>query len=138
MNLRAIWAIYYFEMARTARTLMQSVASPVLSTSLYFVVFGSAIGSVIPEIEGVSYGAFIVQGLPLIALAVDHGAAIVRSPESPQPPIGTDRRPGQLHRVRGEVRHVRAHVHDVGDCEQPHHRGRDRAGRDRKGDEHRG
>src|ERR1041384_6901372 len=68
MNLRAIWAIYYFEMARTARTLMQSVASPVLSTSLYFVVFGGAIGSKIPEIDGVSYGAFIVPGLIMLTL----------------------------------------------------------------------
>jgi ABC-2 type transport system permease protein len=68
MNLRAIWAIYYYEMARTARTLMQSVASPVLSTSLYFVVFGGAIGSAIPEIEGVSYGAFIVPGLIMLTL----------------------------------------------------------------------
>ena len=68
MNLRAIWAIYYFEMARTARTLMQSVASPVLSTSLYFVVFGGAIGSAIPEIDGVSYGAFIVPGLIMLTL----------------------------------------------------------------------
>ena len=68
MNLRAIWAIYYFEMARTARTLMQSVLSPVISTSLYFVVFGGAIGSRIPEIEGVSYGAFIVPGLVMLML----------------------------------------------------------------------
>jgi ABC-2 type transport system permease protein len=68
MNLRAIWAIYYFEMARTARTLMQSIASPVLSTSLYFIVFGGAIGSRIPEIEGVSYGAFIVPGLIMLTL----------------------------------------------------------------------
>ncbi len=68
MNLRAIWSIYYFEMARTARTLMQSVASPVLSTSLYFVVFGGAIGSAIPEIEGISYGAFIVPGLIMLTL----------------------------------------------------------------------
>ena len=68
MNLRAIWAIYYFEMARTARTLMQSVASPVLSTSLYFVVFGGAIGSRIPEIDGVSYGAFIVPGLIMLSV----------------------------------------------------------------------
>ena len=68
MNLRAIWAIYYSEMARTARTLMQSVASPVLSTSLYFVVFGGAIGSRIPEIDGVSYGAFIVPGLIMLTL----------------------------------------------------------------------
>ena len=68
MNLRAIWAIYYFEMARTARTLMQSVLSPVISTSLYFVVFGGALGSRIPEIEGVSYGAFIVPGLVMLML----------------------------------------------------------------------
>jgi len=68
MNFRAIWAIYYFEMARTARTLMQSIASPVISTSLYFVVFGGAIGSRIPEIDGVSYGAFIVPGLIMLTL----------------------------------------------------------------------
>ena len=68
MNFRAIWVIYYSEMARTARTLMQSVASPVLSTSLYFVVFGAAIGSRIPEIEGISYGAFIVPGLIMLTL----------------------------------------------------------------------
>ena len=68
MNLRAIWTIYYFEMARAVRTLMQSVASPVLSTSLYFVVFGGAIGSRIPEIDGVSYGAFLVPGLIMLTL----------------------------------------------------------------------
>ncbi len=68
MNLRAIWTIYYSEMARAGRTLMQSVASPVLSTSLYFVVFGGAIGSRIPEIEGVSYGAFLVPGLIMLTL----------------------------------------------------------------------
>ncbi len=63
MNLRAIWAIYYFEMARTGRTLFQSIVSPVISTSLYFIVFGAAIGSRISEIGGVGYGAFIVPGL---------------------------------------------------------------------------
>ena len=68
MNLRAIWTIYYFEMARAGRTLMQSIASPVLSTSLYFVVFGGAIGSRIPEIDGVSYGAFLVPGLIMLTL----------------------------------------------------------------------
>jgi len=68
MNLYAIRAIYAFEMARTRRTLMQSIISPVLSTSLYFVVFGSAIGSRIPEIDGVSYGAFIVPGLIMLSL----------------------------------------------------------------------
>lgn len=68
MNLYAVRAIYHFEMARTARTLMQSIASPVISTSLYFVVFGSAIGSRMVEIGGVSYGAFIVPGLIMLAL----------------------------------------------------------------------
>ncbi|MGE5524539.1 MAG: ABC transporter permease [Rhodospirillaceae bacterium] len=68
MNVHAIRAIYAFEMARTRRTLMQSIISPVLSTSLYFVVFGSAIGSRIPEVNGVSYGAFIVPGLIMLSL----------------------------------------------------------------------
>ena len=68
MNLRAVSAIYTFEMARTGRTLMQSIVSPVISTSLYFVVFGAAIGSRINEIEGVSYGAFIVPGLIMLML----------------------------------------------------------------------
>ncbi|MCK9516918.1 MAG: ABC transporter permease [Ottowia sp.] len=68
MNLHGIRAIYMFEMARTWRTLMQSVASPVVSTSLYFVVFGSAIGSRIASVEGVSYAAFIVPGLVMLSL----------------------------------------------------------------------
>jgi ABC-2 type transport system permease protein len=68
MNWRAVQAIYLFEMARMQRTLLQSVASPVISTSLYFVVFGAAIGSRITEIEGVSYGAFIVPGLIMMML----------------------------------------------------------------------
>lgn len=68
MNLHAIRAIYGFEMARTRRTLLQSIVSPVISTSLYFVVFGAAIGSRIPEINGVSYGAFIVPGLIMLSL----------------------------------------------------------------------
>ena len=68
MNLYAIKAIYLFEMHRTWRTIMQSVISPVISTSLYFVVFGSAIGGRIPEINGVSYGAFIVPGLIMLSL----------------------------------------------------------------------
>ncbi|TXR49663.1 ABC transporter permease [Phyllobacterium endophyticum] len=68
MNLYAIKAIYLFEMHRTWRTIMQSVISPVISTSLYFVVFGSAIGGRIPEISGVSYGAFIVPGLIMLSL----------------------------------------------------------------------
>jgi ABC-2 type transport system permease protein len=68
MNFYAIKAIYLFEMARTARTLMQSIASPVLSTSLYFVVFGAAIGSRMGDINGVSYGAFIIPGLVMLAL----------------------------------------------------------------------
>jgi ABC-2 type transport system permease protein len=68
MNWYAVRAMYYFEMARTGRTLMQSIVSPVLSTSLYFVVFGAAIGSRITEIDGVSYGAFIVPGLIMLTL----------------------------------------------------------------------
>ncbi len=68
MNLHAVRAIYKFEMARTGRTLLQSIVSPVISTSLYFVVFGAAIGSRIPEIEGVSYGTFIVPGLIMLTL----------------------------------------------------------------------
>ncbi|PSH64805.1 sugar ABC transporter permease [Phyllobacterium brassicacearum] len=68
MNIYAIKAIYLFEMHRTWRTIMQSVISPVVSTSLYFVVFGSAIGGRIPEISGVSYGAFIVPGLIMLSL----------------------------------------------------------------------
>jgi ABC-2 type transport system permease protein len=68
MNIYAIRAIYGFEMHRTQRTLLQSIVSPVLATSLYFVVFGSAIGSRIPEIDGVDYGAFIVPGLVMLTL----------------------------------------------------------------------
>ncbi len=68
MNWHAVRAIYGFEMARAWRTLMQSIVSPVLSTSLYFVVFGAAIGGRIPEIGGVSYGAFIVPGLIMLSL----------------------------------------------------------------------
>ena len=68
MNVHAIRAIYTFEMARTFRTLMQSIASPVLSTSLYFVVFGAAIGSRMGAIDGVSYGAFIIPGLIMLSL----------------------------------------------------------------------
>jgi ABC-2 type transport system permease protein len=68
MNLHAMRAIYLFEMARTRRTLLQSIVSPVLSTSLYFIVFGSAIGDRINQIEGVSYGAFIVPGLVMLSL----------------------------------------------------------------------
>ncbi|CUR47854.1 ABC transporter permease [Alloalcanivorax xenomutans] len=68
MNFHAIRAIYLFEMARTWRTLLQSIASPVISTSLYFVVFGSAIGSRMVEIDGISYGAFIIPGLIMLML----------------------------------------------------------------------
>jgi len=68
MNIRAIRAIYLFEMSRTMRTLLQSIVAPVISTSLYFVVFGAAIGSRITEVDGVSYGAFIVPGLIMLML----------------------------------------------------------------------
>jgi len=68
MNIHAIRAIYLFEMARTGRTLLQSIVAPVLSTSLYFIVFGAAIGSRMQEIDGVSYGSFIVPGLIMLTL----------------------------------------------------------------------
>ncbi|MEP7294790.1 MAG: sugar ABC transporter permease, partial [Burkholderiales bacterium] len=68
MNIPAIRAIYRFEMARTWRTVTQSIISPVLSTALYFVVFGSAIGSRIQQIGDVSYGAFIVPGLIMLSV----------------------------------------------------------------------
>ena len=68
MNWHAVRAIYRFEMARTFRTLTQSIASPVLSTSLYFVVFGAAIGSRMGDIDGISYGAYIIPGLIMLAL----------------------------------------------------------------------
>jgi ABC-2 type transport system permease protein len=71
MNIQAVLAIYGFEMARWKRTLMQSIVSPVLSTSLYFVVFGTAIGSRISEIDGVAYGAFIVPGLIMMLLLTE-------------------------------------------------------------------
>src|SRR6202048_2895057 len=68
MNVHAVRAIYSFEMARTGRTLLQSIVAPVISTSLYFIVFGAAIGSRITEIEGVNYGSFIVPGLIMLML----------------------------------------------------------------------
>ena len=68
MNFHAVRAIYVFEMARTFRTLLQSIAAPVISTSLYFIVFGSAIGSHMTQVDGVSYGAFIVPGLIMLSL----------------------------------------------------------------------
>jgi ABC-2 type transport system permease protein len=71
MNVHAIRAIYKFEMARTFRTLLQSIASPVISTSLYFIVFGSAIGSRMTEIDGISYAAFIVPGLIMLSILTE-------------------------------------------------------------------
>ncbi|HET8731394.1 MAG TPA: ABC transporter permease, partial [Moraxellaceae bacterium] len=71
LNIHAIRAIYTFEMARTFRTLAQSIAAPVLSTSLYFVVFGAAIGSYMNAIEGVSYGAFIIPGLVMLSMLTE-------------------------------------------------------------------
>jgi len=67
-NRHGVWAIYKFEMARALRTLWQSVATPVITTSLYFVVFGAAIGSRMAEVDGVAYGAFIVPGLIMLSL----------------------------------------------------------------------
>src|ERR671919_2122145 len=67
-NRFAVWAIYKFEMARALRTLLQSVVTPVITTSLYFIVFGAAIGSRMTEVDGVPYGAFIVPGLIMLSL----------------------------------------------------------------------
>jgi ABC-2 type transport system permease protein len=71
MNLHAVAAIYRFEMARTFRTLVQSIAAPVLTTSLYFIVFGAAIGRHMTSIDGVSYGAFIVPGLMMLSILTE-------------------------------------------------------------------
>jgi ABC-2 type transport system permease protein len=68
INFHGIWAIYRFEMARTLRTLWQSIATPVITTSLYFIVFGGAIGSRIQDVDGVNYGAFLVPGLIMLTL----------------------------------------------------------------------
>ncbi len=74
MNVEAVRAIYWFEMARWGRTLAQSIVSPVLSTSLYFIVFGAAIGSRIAQIDGISYGAFIVPGLVMLLILTESTA----------------------------------------------------------------
>jgi len=71
MNLYAIRAIYHFELARTWRTLLQSIASPVISTSLYFIVFGAAIGARMAKIDGITYGAFIVPGLIMLSILTE-------------------------------------------------------------------
>jgi ABC-2 type transport system permease protein len=71
MNVHAVKAIYFFEMHRWARTIVQSVAAPVITTSLYFIVFGAAIGSRMPQIDGVSYGAFIVPGLLMLSILTE-------------------------------------------------------------------
>jgi ABC-2 type transport system permease protein len=84
MNFEAIKAIYYFEMARMGRTLLQSVISPVITTSLYFIVFGTAIGSRINEVGGVSYGAFITPGLIMLTLlsqCISNGAIGIYFPK---------------------------------------------------------
>ncbi len=71
MNFHAIRAIYLFEMSRTFRTLMQSIAAPVISTSLYFIVFGSAIGSRMTQVEGIGYAAFIIPGLTMLSILTE-------------------------------------------------------------------
>lgn len=71
MNLQGVYSIYHFEMKRFFRTLFQSIASPVISTSLYFIVFGSAVASRMGDIEGVSYGAFIVPGLVMLSILTE-------------------------------------------------------------------
>ena len=84
MNIEAIKAIYFFEMARMRRTLLQSVISPVITTSLYFIVFGTAIGSRIQEVGGVSYGAFITPGLIMLTLlgqCISNGSVAIYFPK---------------------------------------------------------
>ena len=84
MNFEAVKSIYLFEMARMRRTLMQSVISPVLTTSLYFIVFGTAIGSRIQEIDGISYGAFITPGLIMLSLltqCISNGSIAIYFPK---------------------------------------------------------
>ena len=71
MNPYAVAAIYRFEMARTFRTLVQSIAAPVITTSLYFIVFGAAIGKRMASVDGVSYGAFIVPGLMMLSILTE-------------------------------------------------------------------
>ena len=102
MNLPAIRAIYKFEMARTGRTLLQSIVSPVISTSLYFVVFGAAIGSRITEIEGVPYGAFIVPGLIMLMLLKAQGVQRVELVGGP------DRQQGHVAAPRADRAHLAA------------------------------
>ncbi len=79
MNFEAVKAIYVYEMTRFFRTLTQSFISPVISTSLYFVVFGAAIGSRIQEVEGISYGAFIVPGLIMLSVITQARALLLES-----------------------------------------------------------
>ena len=71
MNVHAITAIYRFEMARAFRTIVQSIAAPVITTSLYFIVFGAAIGSRMKAVDGVTYGAFIVPGLIMLSILTE-------------------------------------------------------------------
>jgi ABC-2 type transport system permease protein len=84
MNLYGTWAIYRFEMARTFRTVIQSIAAPVISTSLYFIVFGAAIGSRMQAVDGVTYGAFIVPGLIMLSIltqSISNGAFGIYMPK---------------------------------------------------------
>ena len=116
MNWRAIWAIYRYEMARTFRTLLQSLVAPVISTSLYFVVFGTAIGSRIEEVEGIPYGAFIVPGLIMLTVLMQsdlqrllrHLLPEVRRHDL-RAPVRADLLPRDRHRLRRRRRHQVVH-----------------------------
>ena len=136
MNFYAIRAIYKFEMARTFRTLLQSIVTPVVSTSLYFVVFGAAIGSRITNIDGVSYGSFIVPGLIMLSAHAEHLERIVRHllPQVHGHDLRDPVRPRLLHRDRHQLRrggrdqigHTRSHhpghrgpVRSAGDSSSP-------------------
>lgn len=96
MNWHGIKAIYRFEMARTFRTLGESIVSPVLTTSLYFIVFGAAIGSRMGDIDGVSYGAFIIPGLVMLSIlseSISNAAFGIYMPKWPAPSSSCCRHP---------------------------------------------
>ena len=125
MNFRAVRAIYRFEMARTGRTLLQSIVSPVISTSLYFVVFGAAIGSRITEIDGVRYGAFIVPGLIMLSLLdAEHRQRLVRHlfPEVHRHHLRAAVGADLLRRDRARLRRRRGHQVDHPGAHHPRDR----------------
>ena len=130
MNVHAIRAIYRFEMARTRRTLMQSIISPVISTSLYFVVFGAAIGSRIQQVGGISYGAFIVPGLIMLSLltqSISNASFGIYFPRVHRDHLRAAVGAGVLPRDRGQLRRRGGDQVDHPGPDHPRHRGLVRA-----------